>query len=109
MELRSDSPTHLARMLSATFAVLERGPLVNLSNVTLPHLASLLRHGTPIPIHGGHGNLFSVHIAEDSELGGRSIAEVFEQFPELLDAPLSAVSRFNFRVALPASRVEINC
>jgi chloride channel protein, CIC family len=84
VELRSDSPTHLTRMLKATFAVLERGPLVNLSNITLPHLASLLRHGRPIPIHGGQGNLFSVHIPEGSKLAGRSIAEVFEQFPELL-------------------------
>ena len=52
VELRSDLPTHLESMLKATFAVLERGPLVDLRNVTFPHLASLLRHGTPIPIHG---------------------------------------------------------
>ena len=51
--LRSDSPMHLTRMLTATFSVLERGPLVDLRNITLPHLGSLLRHGTPIPIHGG--------------------------------------------------------
>ena len=30
VELRSDSPTHLESMLRATFAVLERGPLVDL-------------------------------------------------------------------------------
>ena len=33
VELRSDSPTHLESMLRATFAVLERGPLVDLRNV----------------------------------------------------------------------------
>jgi CIC family chloride channel protein len=84
VELRSDSPTHLDRMLRATFAVLERGPLVDLRNITLPHLASLLRHGTPIPIHGGQGNLLTVNIPEGSKIAGRSIAEVFERFPELL-------------------------
>ena len=84
VELRSDSPTHLETMLKATFAVLERGPLVDLRNVTLPHLASLLRHGTPIPIHGGQGNLLTVNLPENSQMAGRSIAEVFEQFPELL-------------------------
>lgn len=38
VELRSDLPTHLESMLKATFAVLERGPLVDLRNVTFPHL-----------------------------------------------------------------------
>jgi len=84
VELRSDSPTHLERMLRATFAVLERGPLVDLRNVTLPHLASLLRHGTPIPIHGGQGNLLIISLPQNSELAGRSIAEIFDRFPELL-------------------------
>jgi Trk K+ transport system NAD-binding subunit len=71
-------------MLRATFAVLERGPLVDLRNVTLPHLASLLRHGTPIPIHGGQGNLLSISLPQNSELAGQSIAETFDRFPELL-------------------------
>lgn len=84
VELRSDSPTHLESMLKATFSVLERGPLVDLRNVTLPHLASLLRHGTPIPIHGGQGNLSNIGLPQDSLLAGRTIEEVFEPFPELL-------------------------
>ncbi|HEX9454289.1 MAG TPA: TrkA C-terminal domain-containing protein, partial [Candidatus Binatia bacterium] len=84
VELRSDSPTHLESMLKATFAVLERGPLVDLRNVTLPHLASLLRHGTPIPIHGGQGVLMTVNLPDNSHFAGRSIAEVFDQFPELV-------------------------
>jgi chloride channel protein, CIC family len=84
VELRSDSPTHLENMIRATFAVLERGPLVDLRNVTLPHLASLLRHDTPIPIHGGQGNLLAVSLAENSKLAGQNISGVFERFPELL-------------------------
>ena len=84
VELRSDSPTHHERMLRAAFAVLERGPLVDLRNVTFPHLASLLRHGTPIPIHGGQGELLTVNIGEHSQLADRVIADVFEQFPDLL-------------------------
>jgi len=84
VELRSDSPTHLESMLRAAFAVLERGPLVDLRNVTFPHLASLLRHGTPIPIHGGQGRLLTVNIGEHSQLANRLIADVFEQFPDLL-------------------------
>jgi Trk K+ transport system NAD-binding subunit len=71
-------------MLRAAFAVLERGPLVDLRNITFPHLASLLRNGTPIPIHGGEGSLLTVNIAGQSELAGQTIAEVFERFPELL-------------------------
>jgi CIC family chloride channel protein len=84
VELRSDSPTHHESMLRAAFAVLERGPLVDLRNVTFPHLASLLRHGTPIPIHGGEGRLLTVTIAMESDFAGQTIAEVFEGFPELL-------------------------
>jgi CIC family chloride channel protein len=84
VELRSDSPTHHEGMLRAAFAVLERGPLVDLRNVTLPHLASLLRHGTPIPIHGGQGELLTVNISKHSSFADRAIADVFEQFPELL-------------------------
>jgi len=84
VELRTDSPTHHEGMLRAAFAVLERGPLVDLRNVTLPHLASLLRHGTPIPIHGGQGKLLTVNIDQHSPLGNRLIADVFEQFPDLL-------------------------
>ena len=84
VELRSDSPTHLEGMLKATFAVLERGPLVDLRNITLPHLASLLRHGTPIPIHGGQGNLSNIILPQDSLLAGRTVENVFEPFPELL-------------------------
>ena len=84
VELRSDSPTHLEGMLRAAFAVLERGPLVDLRNVTFPHLASLLRHGTPIPIHGGQGRLLTVNISEHSTLANRLISDIFEQFPDLL-------------------------
>jgi Trk K+ transport system NAD-binding subunit len=58
--------------------------LVDLRNVTMPHLASLLRHGTPIPIHGGQGELLTVNVSEHSQLADRVIADVFEQFPDLL-------------------------
>src|SRR6516162_1706365 len=84
VELRSDSPTHWESMLRATFAVLARAPLLDLRNITLPHLASLLRHGTPIPIHGGQGILLSVNLGEHSLLADRLVADVFEQFPDLL-------------------------
>ena len=103
VELRSDSPTHLDRMLRSTFAVLERGPLVDLRNITLPHLASLLRHGTPIPIHGGQGYLLTVNIAENSPLANRKIAEVFEQFPELLAV---AIIR-DQRIQLPRGSTQL--
>jgi len=104
VELRSDSPTHLESMLRATFAVLERGPLVDLRNITLPHLASLLRHGTPIPIHGGQGILTTVSLPENSPLAGRTVAEVFDQHPELL---LVAIIRKQ-QIQLPRgpSRIE---
>ena len=84
VELRTDSPTHHEGMLKAAFAVLEKGPLVDLHNVTFPHLASLLRHGTPIPIHGGQGRLLTVNIGKRSQLANRLIADIFEQFPDLL-------------------------
>src|SRR5262245_53322442 len=84
VELRTDSPTHREGMLKAAFAVLERGPLVDLRNVTFPQLASLLRHGTPIPIHGGQGRLLTVNVGKRSQLANRLIADIFEQFPDLL-------------------------
>src|SRR5215510_6187402 len=84
VELRSDSPTHHEGMLRAAFAVLEKGPLVDLHNVTFPHLAALLRHGTPIPVHGGQGRLLIVNVGKHSQLANSLIADIFEQFPDLL-------------------------
>jgi CIC family chloride channel protein len=103
VELRSDSPTHLEGMLRATFAVLERGPLVDLRNVTFPHLASLLRHGTPIPIHGGQGSLLTMNIEENSQLADQRIAEVFERFPELIAV---AIIR-DHKIQLPRGSTEL--
>src|SRR5215471_892557 len=68
VELRSDSPTHHESMLRAAFAVLEQGPLVDLRGISFPHLASLLRYGRPIPIHGGQGCLFATNIVADSKI-----------------------------------------
>ena len=86
VELRTDSPTHYEQMLRAAFAVLEAGPLVNLHNVTFPHLVSLLRHGTPIPIHNGQGFLTSLAVGEKSPLAGRTVAEMSELYPEMVAA-----------------------
>ncbi len=83
VELRRDSPVHHEGLLRAAFQVLEQGPIVNLRGVTFPHLASLLRHGTPIPIYGGQA-MFAVNIASGSPLAGRSVAEIFEEFPDLV-------------------------
>ena len=104
VELRSDSPTHLESMLKATFAVLERGPLVDLRNVTLPHLASLLRHGTPIPIHGGQGLLMTVNVPNDSKFAGRSIADIFDQFPELV--VVAIIHKQQIQLPRGSSRIE---
>lgn len=71
-------------MLKAAFAVLEQGPLVDLRGISFPHLASLLRHGMPIPIHNGQGCLFATKIVEDSKIVGRTIADIFDQFPDLV-------------------------
>lgn len=104
VELRADSPTHHESLLRAAFAVIEQGPLVDFKSVTLPHLASLLRHGLPIPIHGGQGNLSAVDISPDSPIAGRTVAQVFESFADLLAV---AVIRGE-RVQLPrgATRLE---
>jgi len=88
VEQRPDSPTHHASIIRAAFTVLERGPLVDLRNVTFPHLASLLSYGTPISIHGGQGKLLTVKISEDSPLVGRRIEETFDQFPDLVAAAI---------------------
>ena len=86
VEFRTDSPTHHEQMLRAAFSVLEAGPLVNLHNVTFPHLVSLLRHGTPIPIHNGQGFLTSLAVGEKSPLAGRTVAEMSEMYPEMVAA-----------------------
>ena len=88
VEQRPDSPTHHASIIQAAFSVLERGPVVDLRNVTFPHLASLLSYGTPISIHGGQGKLLAVKISEDSPLVGRRIEETFDQFPDLVAAAI---------------------
>jgi len=84
VERRSDSPVHHEGLLRAAFQVLEQGPIVDLRGVTFPNLANLLRHGTPVPIHGSEAMLFAVNVAPASELAGHSIAEVFEEFPDLV-------------------------
>jgi hypothetical protein len=48
----------------------------DLRGLTFPKLVNLLRHGTPVPIHGRQAMLFSVEIGAGSEIAGRSIAEV---------------------------------
>ncbi len=84
VELRRDSPVHHRPMVEAAFAVLEQGPIVDLRGLTFPKLVDLLRHGTPVPIHGSQAMLFTVQIAKESQIADRSIADVFEQFPELV-------------------------
>ena len=84
VELRKDSPVHHLPMVRAAFEVLEQGPIVDLQGLTFPKLVNLLRHGTPVPIHGRQAMLFSVEIGAGSEIAGHSIAEVFERFPELV-------------------------
>jgi CIC family chloride channel protein len=84
VELRSDSPTHHEGLIRAAFTVLEQSPMVNLTGVSFPHLATLLQYGTPIPIHGGQGELRSVTIGAKSSLAGRTVAQVFDEFPGLV-------------------------
>jgi len=79
-----------------------------LRNVTLPHLASLLRHGTPIPLHGGQRNLLSISLPQDSELAGQSIAEIFDRFAELLAVAIIRDQQIQLPRALPCSRAAIN-
>jgi hypothetical protein len=90
VELRKDSPVHHEALVRAAFEVLEQGPIVNLRGVTFPKLVDLLRHGTPVPIHGSQAMLFSVQVAEGSELAGQSVAEIFEQFPDLVAVAIIA-------------------
>lgn len=84
VELRKDSPVHHLPIVQAAFDVLEQGPLVDLRGVTFPNLVNLLRHGTPVPIHGSQATLFTVEVGANSSVANRSIAEVFEKFPELV-------------------------
>lgn len=84
VELRKDSPVHHGALVQAAFDVLEQGPIVDLRGVTFPKLVDLLRHGTPVPIHGSQAMLFTIRVAEGSQLAGQSIAEIFETFPDLV-------------------------
>lgn len=84
VELRKDSPTHHKSLLQAAFEVLEGSSTLNLGGLTLPQLDTLLRHGHPIPIHGGKAELFAVDIAQGSRLAGRTVAEVFRDFADLV-------------------------
>jgi CIC family chloride channel protein len=84
VELRSDSPVHHGNLLRKAFDVLEQGSPGDLHGIRVPHLASLLRYGTPVPIRGGQGTLFAINIGEGSELAGGTIAEIFDQFTDLV-------------------------
>jgi CIC family chloride channel protein len=84
VELRRDSPVHYRPMVEAAFAVLEQGPIIDLRGVTFPNLANLLRHGSPVPIHNSQALLCTLQIQSGSSLAGRTVAEVFEDFPELV-------------------------
>jgi hypothetical protein len=84
VELRSDSPTHHEGLIKAAFTILEQSPMVNLTAVSFPHLATLLQYGTPIPIHGGQGQLWAVTIGRESAFAAHTVAEVFDEFPDLV-------------------------
>jgi NhaP-type Na+/H+ and K+/H+ antiporter len=104
---RSTSLRKRFRYFDCLNSLFLKGTWISLASaviVTLPHLASLLRHGTPIPIHGGEGSLLTVSMPKDSQITGRTIAEVFEQFPELLAV---AIIR-DHKIQLPrgATRLE---
>lgn len=105
VELRKDSPVHHLPIVQAAFDVLEQGPLVDLRGVTFPNLVNLLRHGTPVPIHGSRAMLFTVNIPPASEFAGQSIAEVFEKFPDLV--AVAAIRDQQVTLPRGATRLEV--
>lgn len=84
VELRKDSPTHRKSLLQSAFEVLEQGSKIDLHGLIFPQLDALLRHGNPIPILDGQAELFAVNIGERSELAGRTVAEAFGEFANLV-------------------------
>ncbi len=88
VELRRDSPAHHEGLVRAAFQVLERGPSVDMRDVTFPNLATLLQRGTPMPIHGSQAVLSTVQVGSSSEIANYTVAEIFKDFPDLVAVAL---------------------
>ncbi len=71
---REDSGVHRGLFVRRALEIIEGGE-VDISEISLPRLASLLRFGQPIPITHGAGMLVSLHMQPGSALDGRSVAE----------------------------------
>jgi len=97
VELLKDSPTHHKNLLQVAFEILKKGTVIDAAELSLPQLADLLRLGKTILIHNGQVELFSTDISKGSRLAGRTVAETFSEFPNLV---LVAVIRDN-QVTVP--------
>lgn len=71
---RHDSPAHRGIFVRRALDMIEGG-VMDVSEVRLPRLVSLLRFGEPISVTGGSAMLASVNVAPGSSLDGLTVAE----------------------------------
>jgi CIC family chloride channel protein len=73
---REDSPAHRGIFVRRAMELIDGGA-VDLTDLTLPRLVSLLRFGHPIQVAEGEGMLIAVRIEPGSGLDGVTVAEGF--------------------------------
>jgi CIC family chloride channel protein len=73
---REDSPAHRGIFVRRAIELIDGGA-VDLTDLTLPRLVSLLRFGHPIQVAEGEGMLVAVRIEPGSVLDGVTVAEGF--------------------------------
>ncbi len=73
---REDSPAHRGVFVRRALEMIDGGNL-DTTELTLPRLVSLLKFGHSIPVTEKAGMLVAVRVAEESALGGKTVAETF--------------------------------
>ncbi len=80
---REDSPAHRGVFVRRALEMLEGGN-VDMTELTLPRLVSLLQFGHPVRVTDSAGVLVAVRIATGAPLDGASVAEAFGPLPKTI-------------------------
>jgi CIC family chloride channel protein len=104
VELLKDSPTHHKNLLQVAFELLKKDTQIDTSELSLPQLADLLRLDKTLSVHNGQVELFAMDISKRSKLAGRTVAQAFGEFPNLI---LVAVIRDN-QVSVPRGAMVLS-
>ncbi|MGE5144963.1 MAG: chloride channel protein [Acidobacteriota bacterium] len=80
---REDSPAHRGVFVRRALEMLEGGN-VDMTELTLPRLVSLLQFGHPVRVTQDAGILVAVRIASGAALDGQTVVEAFSSLPKTI-------------------------